>query len=343
MSYAIELLDSEGQVIADPQDLLTLAAPFLSRLPGDNLHGSRILLLLLPVPGEDNDLPGEPYLSYLSPAIGYVRVVVENAGLILYRHPHTLGEVIGEGIRQWLGQLGENPSPTGYRLTGPGRIELNSHPTPLVEGVTEIQPYAEGEQPAFRIRPLPPPTPALRSLASLGARPIEPDWPAPGRTDFVKVLVEQPAYDELTQSRTFSTEVEEGGFLVGHVYEDQYQPGTYLARITGALQALQTGASFLHFTFTGDSFKHIKQVLDRDRPGEQLLGWYHTHLFSATEEVGLSSIDFRLHFTTFRLPWQLAGLINLHDGERVLRFYVRRHDMMELCPHQPIAGGGVIA
>ena len=235
MSYAIELLDAEGQVVAGPQALLTLAAPFLSRLPGGNLSGSPILLLLLPVPGEDNDLPGEPYLSYLSPAIGYVRVVVENAGVILYRHPHTLGEVVGEGIRQWLDQLGENPLPAGYRLTGPSRIELNSHPTPLVEGVTEIQPYAEGEQPAFRIRPLPPPTPALRSLADFGAQPVEPDWPAPGRTDFVKVLVEQPVYDELSRNRAFSTEVEEGGFLVGHVYEDQDQPGTYLARITGDL------------------------------------------------------------------------------------------------------------
>jgi hypothetical protein len=343
VNYAIELLDSEGQVVAGPQDLLTLAVPFLGGLPGGNLHGSRILLLLLTVPGEDNDLPGEPYLSYQSPAIGYVRVVVENGGRMLYRHPHTLGEVVGEGIRQWLGQLSTSQAPAGYRLTGPSRIDLNSHPAPMVEGVTEIQPYAEGEQPAFRIRPLPPPTPAPRRLASFGAQPVEPDWPAPGRTDFVKVLVEQPVYDELTQSRIFSTEVEDGGFLVGQVYEDEDQPGTYLARVTGALPALQTGASFLHFTFTGDSFRQVKQVLDRDRPGEQLLGWYHTHLFSATTEIGLSSIDFRLHFTTFRLPWQLAGLINLHEGERVLRFYVRRHDTMALCPHQPLPGGGMVA
>lgn len=341
MSFAIELLDSAGQPVAGPLDLLALAVPFLGGLPGSRRQGSRIRLLLLPVPGEDNDFAGEPHLSYLSPAIGYVQVMVENAGRILYRHPHTLGEVIGEGLHQWLAQLGPGQSPTGYRLTGPGLVEINSHPTPVIEGVTEIEPYAEGEQPAFRIRPLPPPPPALRSLASLGASPVAPDWPAPGRTDFVKVLVEQPVYDELTQSRTFSTDVEEGGFLVGYVYEDQDQPGTYLARITGALPARQTGASFLHFTFTGDSFGHVKQVLDRERPGEQLLGWYHTHLFAATEEVGLSSIDFRLHFTTFRLPWQLAGLINLNGEERLLRFYVRRYDTMEWCPHQPIPGGVV--
>ncbi len=59
--------------------------------------------------------------------------------------------------------------------------------------------------------------------------------------------------------------------------------------------------------------------------------------------MGLSSIDVRLHFTTFRIPWQLAGLVNLEAERRVLRFYVRDHDNMALCHHQEIdamSGGG---
>jgi hypothetical protein len=67
-----------------------------------------------------------------------------------------------------------------------------------------------------------------------------------------------------------------------------------------------------------------------------MLGWYHTHLFAATDDIGLSTIDFRLHFTTFRLPWQIAGLVNLDGQQRVLRFYVRQHDTMALCPQQAI-------
>lgn len=106
--------------------------------------------------------------------------------------------------------------------------------------------------------------------------------------------------------------------------------------VTGALPAEQVGASLLHFTFTGDSFDRVKRRLDQDRQGERLLGWYHTHLFPATEAMGLSSIDYRLHFTTFRIPWQVAGLVNLDGDDRVLRFYVRRGDEMSLCPHQTV-------
>jgi len=99
----------------------------------------------------------------------------------------------------------------------------------------------------------------------------------------------------------------------------------------------QVGASFLHFTFTGDSFERIKQVWTVDTGGSAFWVWYHTHLFPATQTIGLSSIDLRLHFTTFRIPWQIAGLLNLDGAERVLRFYVRRNDTMALCHHQPVA------
>ena len=105
------------------------------------------------------------------------------------------------------------------------------------------------------------------------------------------------------------------------------------------LQAQHTGASLLHFTFTGDSFTAIHQEITRNRPREQLLGWFHSHLFAANGDDGLSSIDYRLHFTTFRQSWQLAGLVNLgHDGDRVLRFYARVGDDMLLCPLQIIDG-----
>jgi hypothetical protein len=179
----------------------------------------------------------------------------------------------------------------------------------------------------------------VRSLASLRGQSIETSWLTPGRTDFVKVLVDEPVYADLTRLHHFSSEVEEGGFLVGQVYEDAEQPGTFLAHVTAALPVRHTGASLLHFTFTGDSFDHVKRAIDREHRGKQMLGWYHTHLFAATDDIGLSTIDFRLHFTTFHLPWQIAGLVNLDGQRRVLRFYVRQNDTMALCPHQAITKG----
>ncbi len=357
MSYGVELLDDDGNVVAGPKDLLALAAPFLGGLPGQAEAGVQCLVLLLPVPDDDNDLPGDPYLTYRSPEIGFVQVRIATRERIIYRHPHTIGEILGEGLRQWTARLDDpslanpsladhaladpslaDPGPvTGYRLTGPGLENLVGRDTPSIEGLIELEPFAEGERPAFRIRPLPPPAPPLASLASLGAKPLDDEWQEPEGADFVKVLVDEPVHAELSRTRHFSEEVEEGGFLVGNVYEDEDRPGTYITQVTAALQARKTGASLLHFTFTGDSFDHVKQVLERERPGEKILGWYHTHLFPATDEVGLSTIDFRLHFTTFRIPWQLAGLVNIDGDERVLRFYVRRDDTMALCPHQAVA------
>ena len=88
----------------------------------------------------------------------------------------------------------------------------------------------------------------------------------------------------------------------------------------------------LHLTFTGDSFSAVKRSLREGPSGDRLLGWFHTHLFPATDEMGLSSVDLRLHFSTFTIPWQVAGLINLDGAGRTLRFYVRRGDGMALCP-----------
>jgi hypothetical protein len=148
----------------------------------------------------------------------------------------------------------------------------------------------------------------------------------------VKVLVPAALVDDLTRTQAFSAEVEEGGFLVGKVWTDAADPAGTIIELGAAPPAEHTGASFLHFTFTGTSFDAVKRDLRGVYGGNRLVGWYHTHLFPATDAMGLSSIDLRLHLTTFRQPWQVAGLLNLEAARRVLRFYVRRGDDMAECP-----------
>jgi proteasome lid subunit RPN8/RPN11 len=177
--------------------------------------------------------------------------------------------------------------------------------------------------------------PPARRLADLGAAPPPPGFAeAALHTGFVKVVMEPVVAAELERDRPFSDQVEQGGFLVGEVYADADAPETFIVLVTAAVPAEQVGASFLHFTFTGDSFDAIKARLATEHQGAVLLGWYHTHLFPATDAMGLSSIDYRLHFTTFRIPWQVAGLVNLDGPHRVLRWYVRRGEDMLLCHHQ---------
>ncbi len=332
--YGVVLVDDDDNVVDGPVNVLDVAQPFFQSIPWWNEPGVYPRLLLVLVPGDENDLPGEPLLRYRSCQVGYTQVSLTTREKVLYRHPHTVGEVLEKGLREWIGRMADGGAVAGYRLTGLDDLR-SSRTTPEVEGATDFEPYAEGEGPSFRIRPLPPTPPPPTSLTKLGAGPVNGDWTAPSRTDFVKVLVDESVHDDLCKGRSFSDEVEEGGFLVGKVFEDEDDAGTYITEVKGALAAQRTGASFLHFTFTGDSFRDLNEILDRERPGERILGWYHTHLFAATDDFGLSSIDFRLHFLTFTFPWQLAGLVNIDSkGQRVLRFYVRRDDTMALCPHQ---------
>jgi hypothetical protein len=136
------------------------------------------------------------------------------------------------------------------------------------------------------------------------------------------VVVNRATHRALTHTLAFSREVEEGGFLTGRVYRAQDRPDSpYLVEVTGAVPAERTGASLLGFTFTGESFLRMGSRLASDGGDDQLVGWYHTHLFPATNALGLSSIDVELHTSTFRAPWQVAGLLNLDGDDRVLRWY----------------------
>jgi proteasome lid subunit RPN8/RPN11 len=341
--YTVLLLDAALDPIQPPRPIVDVAETFLTGYLGPGWAAAdNPILLMLPYPSDDAALPGDPPLRYASDAIGYIQVRIRIAGHWLYRHPHTAAEVLGPGVRAWVAALApaERARVHAFRIDGPGIERLLHVAAPVPLGVTEVTPYAAGERPGFRIRPIPPAPPPARRLAELAAGPLPPGFAAaPQHTGFVKVVMEPRVAAELERGRRFSDQVEQGGFLVGEVFEDADAPDTFITLVKAAVPAEQVGASFLHFTFTGDSFDAVKARLATEHRGSVLLGWYHTHLFPATEAMGLSSIDYRLHFTTFRIPWQIAGLLNLDGAERVLRYYVRRGEDMLLCHHQTSGAG----
>jgi hypothetical protein len=329
MSYGIEIYLPRG---ADMERVETISLDnvlriSLQRLLARPLPHASIALLLLAVP--EDPVPGTPTITNLLPEYGFAAVIVSEHGRVVYRHPHPIDELITQPLRGLLIEASPGEPQWAFCLVGPGVPKRGiSRPAPTVEGVVPVAPYLEGEAPSFRIRRIPEPQPPQAGLADFGVEAADGD-----RAAFAKVLVPRALFDDLTGTRPLSSDVEEGGFLLGRVYEDRDCGDTFLLELTAAPNAEYTGASLLHFTFTGDSFEAVKRALQIAHPGERLLGWYHTHLFAATQEMGLSSIDLKLHFTTFRLPWQLAGLINLDDAQRTLRFYVRRANDMILCPH----------
>lgn len=291
-----------------------------------------ILVYLNAIAAPRTELSGTPSITNLTPEYGYASVTLKENYLITYQHPHSVEELIAQTLQRRLGERYPQETAWKFKISIPpvqhDDYYYDAYPAPLVRGAMPILPYAENEAMPFTITKAQEPPLPRKSLEDfsyfLGAH---------GESTAQKVLVHEKVVDELLKQRRFSSRVEEGGFLLGKAYQEDNQDNSYLLEITQALSAEYTGASLLHFTYTGDSFAAMKRILREKYPQDRLLGWYHTHLFPASVPMGLSSIDWELHFTTFRIPWQIAGLVNL-DGanQRTLRFFARQDKLMLTCP-----------
>lgn len=333
MKYAVEIFRGQETQAVAKMDLMEFVRAALSDMFHGRFDQLSIRLTVNQIPGDSITL-GQPLVRHLQPDFGYCYIKLLYGDRVVYQHPHTVEELIGRPLQFYLREKFPAETEWGYRIDVPGMPGLHerpSRPTPVVEGVVEVRPYLPGEQAGFQIRRLPEPPPPPARLADFGVVADEQQ-----STATVKVVLPQKLKDDLCGSRILSPDYEEGGFLVGRIHQDANSEGCYIAELLGAPNAEHTGASLLQFTFTGDSFAAVKRELREQRPGERILGWFHTHLFPATDEMGLSSIDFALHFSTFTIPWQLAGLINIDSQGRTLRFYVRRGSDMVLCPHWSI-------
>ncbi|MEO0478719.1 MAG: hypothetical protein AAF196_04500 [Planctomycetota bacterium] len=171
---------------------------------------------------------------------------------------------------------------------------------------------------------------------NLSLRPLEPQplptldfapvpvlrWLGGEESKQVVAVLTERLLEKLSVEIPFSRDYEEGGFFAGSAFRRADDPDRCVVVISDLIAAEHTGASRIHLTLTGDTFAQAKTVL-RDRlAGRSLVGWYHTHLFPATDDFGLSTVDVQLHRGTFRQPWQVAGLVNLEDsGPSTVRFY----------------------
>lgn len=337
MTVWIQAFRRNGALAGSPLPLIDLAAEFVVQLQLRTSPDARLTMELFEV-SESAEISGDPTLYHLTSNWGYARLTVFQGQQIIYSHPHRLSELVAAGLRKRLLALDPDESWWAFALCEaeeafthlePGELErlwARVRPTPQSEGTMTLDHSSDPTVPKLRIRPVPPlPLPEL-NVSSLSTTLV-----AAG-TASVSVLMSPAVYAELKVHQAFSRALESGGFLVGTPYQVQGEAKRYAVVVTGALPAEHTGASFLHFTFTGDSFAAVKQTLRQQRPLDRLVGWYHTHLFPAREEMGLSTVDVQLHRVTFQQPWQLAGLVNLSDEERVVRCYVREGIRMLRCP-----------
>ncbi|QXJ20204.1 hypothetical protein AGRA3207_000876 [Actinomadura graeca] len=333
--YEVELFRGEELRPNGRLPLEPLLRRFFESHLDQRLDGAVIQLLFLPDPETaafSSEQTGGFSLANLRPRYGHVQVKVLLDGELLYQHPHPVSELLGRVLRETLTERAPQERRWGVGLRGP-----NLDQVPLVRPVPEMDHGVQIEVGArrgrvFQMEELQPPDAPLRTLADLGAD-VPDGGPGGEAAAPVSVVIGKRLYEAFTAGHPFSAEVEEGGFLAGRVYRNADAPGCHLIEMTALIPAERTGASLLEFTFTGESFLRVGAALDARHDGEELVGWYHTHLFAAGRGFGLSSVDMRLHRSTFQRPWQVAALVNISAGGRLLRFYRRTDEGMARTPY----------
>jgi hypothetical protein len=345
MSVQVELFRTADYTDREHVLLAPLLREVFEGILGRPLPQAKFVLSLRAV-DDSEPLPGNPTMVNLRGSHGYGQVSIIEHGMVIYQHPHTVREIIAEPLQRRLRTAYPDVDHWGFGLVGPGLEQLQMvRPTPSVSGSWDI-PAGVRRRRTTHIEELPDPEPPPGTLAALGV--ADPGEPSGGPLDDpgaqpVAVVLGRDTYLTLLR-HDFSTDVEEGGFIIGHRHADSDHPGRNLLEVTAFVPAQTTGASLLRFTFTGESFLRLGDLVARRQRDEHILGWYHTHLFPATPEFGLSTVDVRLHQTTFRRGWQVAALINIDDdGGRVLRFYRSGDDGMAEAPYwlasSPASGG----
>lgn len=215
------------------------------------------------------------------------------------------------------------PSPDPVRTAPPGLFPPEAY---QVEGVFRLPLLAEDRERTIFRRVTPPPLPE-RDSASFDLSQTH----GKGEGERGVVLMHADVYRALKEELPLSPRTEDGGYLLGVPYrqpdspEDEEDDGyRWVLEITDPVLAEGAWARPGMLLFTGESWSRVTRRLDREEGDKKLVGWFHTHLFEATDSFGLSGMDQDLHRRYLTKPWQVAVLLNVDaKGERTIRCYQR--------------------
>ncbi len=119
------------------------------------------------------------------------------------------------------------------------------------------------------------------------------------------------AWENLALTLPMSLDREVGGYLVGTVGEGDN--GDESVTVHHAVPAELSAGDAHVLLLSPESGADVRQRIQQEWPDQELVGWYHTHVFSAGNEVlsGLSPTDEQTHDEQFTRSWQLAVLVNV--------------------------------
>lgn len=149
--------------------------------------------------------------------------------------------------------------------------------------------------------------PTTRALPQ-GKRPCEPafaiDRVGSGEPEEPEVYLHVRAVEQVMHHMREDEEHELGGLLCGQAAEDA---GGRFVTVTGAVAATLAHGERLCLTFTHEAWDAMLAEKQRQYPGEEIVGWYHTHPGLG---VFLSAPDQFIHGSFFDAPTQIALVID---------------------------------
>lgn len=327
MDIDLELFRGEDQQYFGAVELDAVLRKATVRHFGDLARQGKIHLSL-EGPSDPEPYPGPPEIRNLAARFGYCKLRVIRDRETVGEERLRIVELFGPVLAEELQEMEPDETHWGFllrrrrllalvladtlidNLTGP--LTGDERPVPEIKGSVDVD---LGEQ---RHRPF-----TLTPMAGTDEKLVRPEdlGLELGSLGKINILMSANIHDQFLRQMPLASRIEEGGFLLGRVTKAGDQ--NHLVEITHVTPAHRSGAGLVHFTFTGESFLAAAQLLEERGQEEELVGWYHTHLFGIDYDMGLSGIDIDLHLATFQRPWQVAALINIRHGQRALRFYGR--------------------
>ena len=145
----------------------------------------------------------------------------------------------------------------------------------------------------------------------------------PGREVPLRVNIGAVPWAEVLAHAAETPEIEICGVLVGRLCQDA--KGQHV-RVTGAIRGERARERGAHVTFTHETWDHIHRQLDTHFPGENIVGWYHTH---PDFGVFLSDMDSFIHTNFFGQPHHVALVRDPIRGQSAL-FILRGKELVAL-------------
>ena len=115
------------------------------------------------------------------------------------------------------------------------------------------------------------------------------------------VVIESSVNQEIEKYSHIDLKNEVGGVLVGRLNQEG------IIEVLGAIEAKYADHKAASLTFTHESWNFIHSTIEQKYSDLNIVGWFHTH---PGYGIFLSSYDLFIHKNFFRLPYQVALVID---------------------------------